>query len=144
MRVFYIFNIKEEFVSLYKNNQSNLFNMLKHLYYLNNLDLDYGYQVLNQLIYPIEKTHLDNYLFLRLHQDIPYSKREGKHIINNLYRDEVSILEVKHAYIKITAEQNLSSFFDILYQYNHYFFICDFEVCDYFFLDELKTSCLIN
>ncbi len=143
MRVFYIFDIKNEVIDLYKDSSFNLYNLLKQLYYLNNLDLQYGYQLFNQFVKPLDKQALDNFLFLKLHQDIPYSKREGKHIINNLYKDEISILEVKRAYIKIKAEQNITSFFDVLYTYNHNFFICDFENCDYFFLDELKTSCLI-
>ncbi len=144
MRVFYIFNIKEEFVSLYKDSPFNLYNILKQLYFLNNLDFDYGYQVFNQLVEPINKQALDNFLFLKMHQDIPYSKREDKHIINNLYKDEISILEVKKAFIKIEAEQNITSFFEVLYNYNNHYFICDFETSDYFFLDDLKTSCLIS
>ncbi len=144
MRVFYIFDIKDEFVSLYKESPSNLYNILKQLYFLKNLDFDYGYQVFNQLVEPINKQALDNFLFLKLHQDIPYSKRGDKHIINNLYKDEVSILEVKKAFIKIEAEQNMTTFFKVLYLYNNHYFICDFDASDYFFLDEVNSSCLIT
>ena len=74
-----------------------------------------------------------------MHQDIPYSKRGDKHRINNLYKDEISILEVKHAYIKIEAEQQDTSFFNVLSSISKNFFVCDFELQDYFFIDGLKT-----
>ena len=144
MRVFYIFDIKDEFVSLYKDNPFNLYNILKQLYFLKNLDFDYGFQVFNQLVEPINKIALDNFLFLKMHKDIPYSKRDNKHIINNLYKDEISILEVKRSFIKIEAEQNMTSFFQVLSLYNNHYFICDFETSDYFFLDDINSSCLIK
>lgn len=139
MRVFYIFDIRPEFKNLYQHNESFLYGILKQLYYLEQDDLSYGYHLFEQLTKRIEKDKIDHLLFLRLHQDIPYSKRDGKHRINNLYKDEISILEVKHAYIKIKAEQESSSFFKILATLSPNFFVCDFYLQDYFFLEEGKT-----
>lgn len=143
MRVFYIFNIKPEIRELYTDNYLVLYSVLKQLYNLNKLNIDYGYSLYRQLINSIDKLELDNFLFLKLHQDAPYSKRNNKHIINNLYKDEISVLEVKRAYIKIEAEQNAISFFNILYMYNDYF-VCDFETGDYFFLNDINSTCLIS
>ena len=139
MRVFYIFDMKSEFKTLYQGNESALFCVLKQLYYLNHDELLYGYNLFQQLTNRIDKEKLDHILFVKMHQDIPYSKRGDKHRINNLYKDEISILEVKHAYIKIEAEQQDTSFFNVLSSISKNFFVCDFELQDYFFIDGLKT-----
>lgn len=139
MRVFYIFEIKNEFKALYRGNESALFCILKQLYYLNRDEFFYGYHLFEQLTNRIDKNYVDHLLFLKMHQDIPYSKRDGKHRINNLYKDEISILEVKHAYIKIKAEQEGTSFFEVLSSISKNLFVCDFEMQDYFFIDGLKT-----
>ena len=105
MRVYFVFDIKEEFINLYRGNERILFNILKQIYFLERDEVEYGYHLFKQLIYPIDKSTVDRYLFLKLHQDIPYSKRGNTHYYNNLYRDEISRLIVKKSYIKIEAEQ---------------------------------------
>ncbi len=139
MRVFYIFDMKPEFKTLYHGNESALYGVLRGLYYLNHDDIMYGYNLFQQLTNRIDKNSIDHILFVKMHQDIPYSKRDGKHRINNLYKDEISILEVKRSYIKIEAEQEGTSFFEILSSINKNFFVCDFELQEYFFIDGLKT-----
>lgn len=136
MRVYFIFDIKEEFINLYKGNERVLYNILKQIYYLEKEEVEYGYHLFKQLINSLDKIKIDRYLFLKLHQDIPYSKRNNIHYYNNLYKDEVSRLEVKHSYIKIEAEQLSSSFFHYLTLLNHRLFVCEFKYQDYFFLDE--------
>lgn len=136
MRVYFIFDIKEEFINLYKGNERVLYNILKQIYYLEKEEVEYGYHLFKQLINSLDKIKIDRYLFLKLHQDIPYSKRNNIHYYNNLYKDEISRLEVKHSYIKIEAEQLSSSFFHYLTLLNHRLFVCEFKYQDYFFLDE--------
>ena len=136
MRVYFIFDIKEEFINLYKGNERVLYNILKQIYYLEKDEVEYGYHLFKQLMNPINKINVDRYLFLKLHQDIPYSKRGNIHYYNNLYKDEVSRLEVKASYIKIEAEQLSSSFFHYLMLLNPRFFVCEFKYQDYFFLEE--------
>jgi len=65
MRVFYIFEMKSEFKSLYRGNESALFGMLKQLYYLNQEELIYGYNLFQQLTNRIDKEMLDHILFLK-------------------------------------------------------------------------------
>ena len=101
MRVYFIFDIKEEFINLYRGNERILYNILKQIYYLEKEEAEYGYNLFRQLINTIDKEKIDRYLFIKLHQDIPYSKRKDIHYYNNLYRDEVSRLSVKKSYIKI-------------------------------------------
>lgn len=136
MRVYFIFDIKEEFINLYRGNERILFNILKQIYYLEKDEAEYGYHLFKQLINPIEKSKIDRTLFLKLHQDIPYSKRGNIHYYNNLYKDEISRLTVKHSYIKIETEQLASSFCSYLNLLNPRFFVCEFRYQDYFFLQD--------
>ena len=86
MRVYFIFDIKEEFINLYKGNERVLYNILKQIYYLEKEEVEYGYHLFKQLINSLDKIKIDRYLFLKLHQDIPYSKRNNIHYYNNLYK----------------------------------------------------------
>lgn len=136
MKVYYFFNIKKQYISLYKDTPSVLFNILKSIYYLDREEAEYGYNLFSQLINPLNKKKLDKDLFIELHQDIPYSKRNNTHYINNLYKDEVSRLTVNNYYIRLEAEQNFSSFFNILNNKLNNIFVCDFQKTDFFFLDD--------
>lgn len=139
MRVFYIFNIKEEFKYLYKDHFFDLFHMLKKIYSLKEEDLLYGKTLFHQLTSSFNKIDLDNLLFIKLHQDMPYSKRGNIHYMNNLYKNEVSRLEIKTAYIRLELESNTSSFLEILGQLNKNLFACDFEHFEYFFIEQSKN-----
>lgn len=139
MRVFYIFKIKEEFKYLYKDNPSSLYNLLKQIYYLGSDDISYGENIFHQLTDEIDSDSLDRNLFIKLHKEIPYSKRDNVHIMNNLYKDEVSRMKIKKAFIKVETESSFSSFFNYLSLYDDNFFACDFSYFDFFFLDSLKT-----
>ncbi len=141
MKVYFVFSIKEEFIKLYKGNERVLYNILKQIYYLEKEEAPFGYHLFKQLVKRQNKDELDRYLFLKLHQDIPYSKRGDVHYMNNLYKDEVSRLIVKRSYLKIEAEQNRCSFFQILEQYCKNYFVCNFKEQEFFFLTDIcKTS----
>ena len=143
MKVYYIFKIKEPFINLYKDTPSILFNILKNIYYLDKEEVDYGYNLFNQLTNPINKNELDRKLFIRLHQDIPYSKRKDTHYINNLYKNEISRLNINNMYIKLEIEQNHSSFFNILEEELNDLFCCCFNKTDFFFLDDYMRKFLV-
>ena len=87
----------------------------------------------------IDKEKLDQELFLRLHGSIPYSKNENTHLINNLYRDEVSQMIIKHSYIQIQSNKDFTEFFEQLNLFDHNYFVCDFKNQDYFFLEDIKV-----
>lgn len=134
MKVYFVFEIKEEFVRLYLDNSRVLFNILRNIYFLEREEVEFGYSLFKQIINPIDKEKIDRDIFLKYHQDIPYSKRENIHYINNLYRGEVSRLIVKNSYIRVEVEQYKTSFFDILRQYSKNYFVCNFKNFDFFFL----------
>lgn len=140
MKVYFIFDIKKEFVNLYLDNSRILFNILRNIYFLEREEVEFGYSLFRQITNPIDKSFIDRGIFLRCHQDIPYSKRSNIHYINNLYRDEVSRLIVKNSYIKLEIEQVKSSFFDILRDYSDNYFVCDFKNYDFFFLNHCNLE----
>ena len=142
MKVYYIFKIKKEFVSLYKETPSVLYQFLKRIYYLDKDSVEIGYNLFNQMIQTIDKIELDKELFLKYHQDIPYMKRKDIHIINNLYKNEVSRLRINHFYMRLELDQNDCSFYPFLNQLEDNLFLCNFKVLDYFFLkDYLEKTC---
>ncbi len=138
MRVFYVFPMKKEFVDLYKETPRLLYNILRQIYYLHEEDVHYGFNLFHQIIEKNEKDHLDQYLYLKLHREMAYSKKENIHYINDLYRDEVSTLEVKNTHMKMTTDHDFSSFFQVLEDYQSNYFVCDFAMQDYFWLNEIK------
>lgn len=145
MRIYFIFKIKDEFISLYKDNQRVLYNILRQIYYLDKSEVTYGYNLFSQLILPIDKNKLDRDLFIKFHQDIPYLKRNDVHIINNLYKDEISRLTIRKCYMKLEIEQKFSSFFNIIGKYSDNLFVCEFYYHDFFFLNEmLNDSKVLN
>ena len=134
MKVYFIFDIKKEFKSLYKGNERVLYNILKQIYHLESNEIEYGYNLFNQLINKINKNDLDRKIFIKYHQDIPYSKRNQTHYINNLYKDEISRLTIKSSYMKLEVENNSKAFFKILTDFSDNYFVCDFKNYEYFFL----------
>ena len=142
MKVYFIFDIKNEFKKLYEGNERILFSILKQIYYLDKSELIFGYNLFSQLTNGIPKSKIDQKIYIDFHQDIPYSKKGHTHYINNLYKDEISRLEVKRSYIKLETEQPSSTFFSILENYSENLFFCEFKQQDYFFITEHKTLAL--
>lgn len=142
MRVFYIFNLKSEFRYLYQDHPYSLFQMLKKIYSLEEKELLYGKSLFCQLIHSFDKEKLDSDLFIKLHQEMPYSKKENIHYMNNLYKNEVSRLEIKKTYMRLEIENQSSTFFDIIKELDLNLFVCDFKNLDYFFIIHGKNSCL--
>ena len=136
MKVYYIFKIKNEFVSLYKDTPSVLYNILKNIYYMDKDSVEYGYNLFNQLIQTIDKIQLDRDIYIYMHQDIPYIKKKDIHIIHNLYKNEISKLRINNFYMKLELEQDFSSFYPYLESKEKNLFVCNFHRTDFFFLED--------
>ena len=134
MKVYYIFKIKKEFVNIYKEVPSVLYNILKSIYYLDKESVEYGYNLFNQLICTLDKYELDKNLYIELHKNVPYIKKNDIHIINNLYNDEVSRLRINNFFMKLELDQDYSSFYKYLKNKEDNLFICNFKETDFFFL----------
>ena len=139
MRRYYVFKIRKEFIKLYKDNPVNLFDNLKRIFYTDKKYLQYSFNLYNQITEKLEREQLDRYLYIKLHNKMFYIKKDRQHIINNLYKDEISILEIKNSYISIEVNNNDSMFFAFLHNYYPDYFVCDFHNIDYFFLGDVKT-----
>ena len=138
MRIYYVFDIRSEYVDLYKETPNSLYNVLHQLYYMRKKDLEYGFNMFKQLANRIDKDEVDKNIFLKLHNKMTYVKKGDNHIINNLYKDEVSALKVKYSYILINTNKSYTDFFNTLALDNRNYFVCDFINNDYFFLSNIK------
>lgn len=138
MRIYYIFDIRSEYVDLYRETPNSLYNVLHQLYYMRKKDLEYGFNMFKQLANKIEKNDIDKSIFLKMHNKMTYVKKGDNHIINNLYKDEISVLKVKYPYILINTNKSYTDFFNVLALDNKNYFVCDFINNDYFFLSNIK------
>ena len=138
MRIYYVFSIKDEFVSLYKETPNALYNILNQMYYMHKDEVGYGFNLFNQITNKIEKDEIDKQIYISLHTQMKYSKKGEEHILNNLYLDDVSILRVKRSHIIINCNRSFTEFFTILNAFDYNFFVCDFNNYDYFFLSNIK------
>lgn len=134
MRVYFIFEVKDEFKNMYKGRENALYGILKSIYKLSYSEIDYGYSLLRQVTNSIKKEDLDRDIYVKLHRDYPYSKRGDTHFYNLLYKDEISRLIIKNTYIRLETEQDDSSFFKVLKNYSSNFFVCDFDKINYFYI----------
>ena len=138
LRTFYIFKMRREFYKLYCNSPNSLYNVLRHLYYMKRDKINYGLNLYSQLVEKIKKTELDRKIFIKYHDKMIYSKNGDDHIINNLYHDEVSIMNVKNAYILVNTNKNYTDFFKVISEFGEDYFVCDFSNHDYFWINDIK------
>lgn len=138
MRIYFVFKIKDEYIELYKDTPNTLYNILNQMYYMKRNELGYGFNLFNQMIDRIDKFDLDKHLYVLMHTKMKYSKKGDEHILNNLYKDEVSVLKVKTTHILINSNKSYTEFFVLLNNYDPNLFVCDFNNHDYFFLSNIK------
>lgn len=143
MKVYYVFKIKKEFVNLYKDTPSILYNILRNIYYLDKESVEYGYNIFNQLIQTIDKIQLDREIYIKMHQDIPYTKQKDYHMIHNRYKNETSKLRINHFYMKLELDQEYSSFYHFLNEKENNLFVCNFHNIDFFFLNDYLAKTLV-
>lgn len=139
MRLYYVFNIKNEIVDLYKDKTSSLYKILENIYYMHEEDANYGFSIFKELTNKNKVEELNNNLYIKLHKDLVYSKIDNEHIINDLYHDEVSVLKIKKSHLIVESNKSISSFFKILLDINYNYFVCDFKDKDFFFLSEVTN-----
>lgn len=138
MRIYFVFKIKKEYIELYRDTPNTLYNILNQMYYMRRNDIGFGFNLFNQMIDRIDKFDLDKYLYVLLHTKMKYSKKGDEHILNNLYKDEISVLKVKTTYLLINSNKSYTEFFALLNNYDDNLFVCDFNNHDYFFLSNIK------
>ncbi len=139
MKEYYIFNIKTEFIKLYKDQPSNLFYIFNRIYNMKKIDKMYGYNLFSQISNFFDKRDINEFIFNRYKDKIMYSFSNDEHIINNLFLNEVSILKIKNSNLQIETN-NICSFLNDLKTYNSNLFVCNFKEQDYFFIKDYKIN----
>ena len=139
MRIFYIFNIKDDIKKLTFRNAYDLFHTLEVIYYQNECDLETSYIFVKQLINAIDHNKLDCLLFQRYKDNYFYMKCQNVHKMHDIYRGEHTKLTIYKTYIKLETNVVKPRFLEELTQ-NTNFFVCDFEEKDYFYLDSLEEN----
>ena len=140
MKEYYIFNIKREFISLYKNRKSELFYIFNRIYNMKEVDKMYGYNLFEQICEFNDKNYINRYFYNKYKDDIIYSYSNDEHIINNLFLNEISILKIKNSCFRIETNNDSCTFLNDLKEYNNNLFVCDFKEKEYFFLKDYKIK----
>ncbi len=143
MRTYYAFIIKDSLMYFYKNKPYSLYKILEQIYKLKNNDIVLGYRLLNQVTDKFENRQIDNFIYKKHYNELEYSKIDSGHMIKNLYSEEVTFLKVFTSHIRIKTNNNYSSFFSSIKEYNKNIFICDFENQDFFFLDKINFESIV-
>ncbi len=144
MRVYHAFIVNEFFANFYNSKPSSLYKIFEQIYNLNNNDVILGYRIFEQLAVPINKDNINEYIYSKHCGELSYSRNNNKHVINNLYFDEVSKTIIYNSHIKIKSNINYPTFIDTLREFEENIFVCDFSNKDYFWLDKVKKEVLVN
>lgn len=139
MRLYYVFNIKNEVMNLYKDKTSSLYRILENIYYMHEEDINYGFSIFKQITNKNKVLEINQDIYTKLHNSLVYTKIDNEHIINDLYRDEVSILKIKSSHLIIESNKSISSFFKTLLEINNNYFVCDFKEKEFFFINEIAN-----
>ena len=137
MRIFYVFQIKDIVYNLYYRKEYVLFDVLEELCKIEQKDVVLGYRFFNEFAYPFNKEEINTYIYNKEKNNITYMKNINKHIINDKFSDETSILKVYNSHIILKTNKDYSKFLKDLYKYNSKLFICDFANHDYFWLNNI-------
>ena len=121
MREFYIFQIKEDLLALFKDNPYELFHTLETIYY--------------------NMYNFNNYIYSKYKDNYFYTKYLDTHKIYDIYKKENSVLKVYNTYLKISSDVIVPTFFKDINKKSN-IFVCDFKNTDYFWLNSLKTLSL--
>ena len=138
MKIYYIFNIKKELLDLYINTPSVLYNFFYQIYISNKNDLNYSNSIFRQISNKYNKEFLDLKIYLKMHNKMRYLKRNEDHIINDIWKNEISIMKIKKSYIIINSNNNFTEFFNIINYYYKDCLVCDFINQSYFYLRDIK------
>ena len=135
MRVYNVFMINNHFAKLYKNKPRTLYQMLEQISKVNKKDYKFAFKLFEQIAHPFNKD--DIYLFLENNDDVHLKVSEDTYVLNDLYNHEITKIIINSSHIKVLTNKNNPFIFKILKKYSEYLYVCDFENCDYFWLDKI-------
>lgn len=103
---------------------------------LNETEQEYGINMYEKMVSPINKIELNNYLFTSYRNNDHYTKFMNTHIYNNYYNDEETKLRIGNAYLIMETTAAKPEFFSKL-KVNSNLFACDFQNQDYFWIESI-------
>lgn len=140
MNEFLIFDVKEEFYKLYKDKPSELFYIFNRIYYMKEVEKDYGYNLFCQIGNFLNKKEINEFIKNKYKEKIMYSNSANEHIINNLFLNEISIMTIKSSNIKIESNIMKPSFLEDLRELKQHLFVCNFKEKEYYFITRKRSK----
>ncbi len=141
MRTFYIFKINNMFQTFYNDKANILYKMFSEIYNSNDDDLINNFRLFEQITIPFNKKIFNNYILLKHKDDLYYSKKDNKHLINSV--DELSKLVVNTTHLKIKTNKNINSFIKDIIDTKESVFVVDFKNKDYFWINKINSQTLV-
>lgn len=139
MRTFYLFEIKDNVLKNYKNSYEELYNLLENVHYLKTDDIVLGYKIFSSIVDSIDKDFYNEEIKHNNINNECYICYNYTHTINDFYNNESTKMIINNSHIKIKSNKNIPSFFYDIRKYKN-IFVCDFNNCDYFLLNETVYS----
>lgn len=143
MRTYYAFIIKDSLMHFYSKKPYSLYKILEQIYRLKNNDIVLGYRLLEQVTEPFGTRKTDKFIYKKHLNELEYSRLNDGHMIKNLYSEEITFLKVFHSHVRIKTNNNYSSFFSSIQEYDENIFICDFENQDFFWVNKINFETLV-
>ena len=143
MRTYYAFIIKDSLMHFYSKKPYSLYKILEQIYRLKNNDIVLGYRLLEQVTEPFGTRKTDKFIYKKHLNELEYSRLDDGHMIKNLYSEEITFLKVFHSHVRIKTNNNYSSFFNSIQEYDENIFICDFENQDFFWINKINFESLV-
>ena len=136
MRTYYAFIIKDSLMQFYIKRPYSLYKILEQIYRLKSNDIMLGYRLLEQVTKPFGSKKIDNFIYKKHFNELEYTRIDDAHMIKNLYSDEITFLKAFNTHVKIKTNNNYSSFFNSIQDYNENIFVCDFDNKDFFWINK--------
>ena len=143
MRTYYAFIIKDSLMHFYRKKPYSLYKILEQIYRLKNNDIVLGYRLLEQVTEPFGIRKTDKFIYKKHLNELEYSRLDDGHMIKNLYSEEITFLKVFHSHVRIKTNNNYSSFFNSIQEYDENIFVCDFENQDFFWANKINFETLV-
>lgn len=135
MRIFYLFDVNDNFYKMYKEYPYKLYKMFEDIYITSKYDKSIARGMYEQINCKYNKSFMNNFIKNKNKLDIYYYNKDNLHIISN--RNDCSKLFVNNYYIKIKSNINYTKFFEQLNTFSENIFVCDFDNKDYFWLEKI-------
>ncbi len=143
MKTFYVFKIKNNYISIALNNSTNLYLLLKSIYQYKNKDILVAFNLFNELCLPINIDFFNKYIYDRLKDDDLYTKFKNTHLYHDYFSGEESKMIIYKSHIRIKSNKDNNVFLCNLKDLTE-LFVCDFMNEYYRYYNGNKSSVIRN